>query len=658
MTARDPIDARDLAWLAGGWLSLTLAVGGLLESAAASSTLFSDSLWRAVLAWLGGRAAPDGGASVPLASCGLIAVGLLGLAAGAVRRRGRAVAAVGRIALLPGAWWVAQTAALVGGLSTAAGVLAAGADLPFALAAAGWLTLALKPRPDEADWRPRTAWLVVGGAAAAYAAAFTAMNWGLYWSLRTPHGDTAMYEEHLWNLLHGKGFRSYLDQGLFLGEHVQVAHLLLIPIYRIYPSHLTMELCESVALASTAAPAFLLARRFGGSNRAAAMLAVAVLLAAPLHYLDIEIDRKSFRPMSLGVPAALWAMEFLEARRWRAFAVAAAVALAAKEDFALIIGPLGVWLAATEWRDRRLRTVGLVIAAAAGVYLLLAVKVVIPFFRGGETVHYARYFPQFGETPAEILWGMLTQPHVVAAAVVTAPAVVYVLRTFAPLGFASLLSRAAASRLLVGLPELGLLLLNGLSMDPPAPVHHFHGPLLPVLFWSAAASLRTGWRREPSPGRRDAAAAWAVSAALCVGATMGFGPLSVAFWDAGRPMHWRSRYVPDERAEQFANVRAVVPSTARVASTDYVHPRFTHHERSYDYSGYVRRVAGDTTAVPADAEYVVIDVRGPYSTIRGPEDVRELREHPDEWQLLDLDTGGYFLVLRRKPAGPRPEPAD
>ena len=85
---------------------------------------------------------------------------------------------------------------------------------------------------------PRAVWIAM----AAYFVTFAAMNIGLWNSLLVPHGDSAMYEEHLWNVLHGKGFRSYLDNNrLFLGEHVQVIHLLLIPLYSLWPSHVLLE---------------------------------------------------------------------------------------------------------------------------------------------------------------------------------------------------------------------------------------------------------------------------------------------------------------------------------------------------------------------------------------------------------------------------------
>ena len=125
-----------------------------------------------------------------------------------------------------------------------------------------------------------------------------------------------MYEEHLWNLEHGKGFRSYLDQGLFLGEHIQVVHVLLVPLHVIWPHHLLLEVCESAALALGAIPVFLLARRHGASERAALLLAVAFLLYYPLQYLDTTIDLKTLRPNAFGVPAVLWAMERLERGRY------------------------------------------------------------------------------------------------------------------------------------------------------------------------------------------------------------------------------------------------------------------------------------------------------------------------------------------------------
>lgn len=659
-------------WAIGGCVVTTLAVWTIVEDATLSAAFVSRPVWSACVRFFGGSPPtvdqPEY-ASVSLLVVVLFVASLLATMAGKLRLRNMAwdvaFTRVGRIAVVPGVWLVAFYTCLLSGWSSGLAVVVGSVDLMLAICVAVWLAYVLAPRakilsPDgpfdhnekgytKTDVSRRTASVVLALLVAAYVIPFVAMNWGQYWNLRTPHGDTAMYEEHLWNVLHGKGFRSYLDQGLFLGEHIQIVHLLLIPIYVLFPSHLTMEFCESLALGSAAIPAYFIATRHAESRRIGLWIAAAVLLYAPLHYLDIEIDRKSFRPICFGVPAMLWAFEFLERRCWKRFVGVALLAVASKEDYTLILGPLGLWLALTERKTLKLRAVGIGIVILSAAYLLLAVKFVIPWFRGGETVHYARYFSQFGETPLGILWGMLTKPGVLVASLVTAKTVLYVLRLLSPLAMTPLLS---PTRLLVGAPVLGLLLLNQLSLDPPSPVHHFHAPLVPVIVWAMAAGIGQFVRSERSSAvlntLRGIIVPLPAAAALCTGLTLSFAPLSLGFYDPYRGTYWATAYVPNERVEQFEKVLAVIPEDARIASTDYVHPRFTHYDRSYDYSGYVRKVAGYENRVPEDTDYIVLDVRGPYSEISGPKDVRELQAEPIQWDVLPIDTNGYFIVLKRR----------
>jgi hypothetical protein len=207
------------------------------------------------------------------------------------------------------------------------------------------------------------------------------------------------------------------------------------------------------------------------------------------------------------------------------------------------------------------------------------------------------------------------------------------------------------------------LLLNELD-GAPEPRHHFHAPLVPIVFWSAAAGLPVAGRLVgkivEQVGRLNhapaATVAWwgrfAGSSALVTGILFGMSPLSVLFWDPYDMHYWRKLYVPDKRAELFARVLAEIPETARVASTDYIHPRFTHYARSYDYSDYPRAVNHYKPGVPDDTDYIVIDTRGRWSKIERPDQVREYREHPEQWELLPDNTDGYFIVLKRKrPAG-------
>jgi uncharacterized membrane protein len=679
-----------VGWIVAGCLCTALATQAVLEDPLVAGAFASGELWlKVVLALQGTVELAEGQprfASLPLAVvyAGVAGIAVVSWVGGAVlinmlsgRTLRQSAAEWGSRGwkwwCLAGVWYVLWLISVLSGWALLNSLLVTTVELWWSMSVAGWLTtlvgMMIPPSPSELTARPVSGWGVVAAAVAVYTLVFGAMNWQLYEGLLIPHGDSAMYEEHLWNLLHGKGFRSYLDQGLFLGEHIQFIHLALLPVYLLWPSHLLLELAESLALALTAVPVYTIALRHTGSQKAAGWMAAATLLYFPLQYLDIAIDLKTFRPIAFGVPLLLLAIDQMERRRWKSMIALVLVTLTAKEDYAIVIAPLGVWLCLTSWWERRRhktgdnnveetadRTamlIGAAMAVLASVYLLLAVKVLIPWFREGETVHYARYFSRFGETPTEIVINMLTHPGLLLGEFLTIGTLLYALRVLVPLGGTPLLS---PSRLLVGAPLFLLLCLNELAQETPAPVHHFHAPLLPVVFWSAAAGLPNVSRglQSLSRGRRMitqqavlTAARFACLCALTSGVVMSLHPLSRKFWDAGSAMHWQRLYVPGERAERFAEIDPLIPPSARVASTDFVHPRFTHHERSYDYSGYLRKVAGYERRVPDDTDYIVIDTRHPYSTMRTPEDVPEFHQ-PDQWELLTTEPDPWFIVLKRR----------
>jgi uncharacterized membrane protein len=680
-----------------GCLSMAFSWQSILAVRDTATVFLSPASWLNLVSQVGGSVETETGGTVYclvpfLVMAGIFAglsAGLIGVSAAigssilkrTARNRGHVasqIVAAWRWWLIPGVWELSRILLFVGGASfaDAAAILTSIVHYVMALAFAGWLVDLLLPfagssgQPERE--RPLPGYDIPRWLAAAfvvYVIVFTTMNWQLYHGLLVPHGDSAMYEEHLWNITHGKGFRSYLDQGLFLGEHIQVVHLLLLPLYALWPSHLLLELCESLALGAGAFPIFWITNRATGSRRCACFLAIAFLLYPPLQFLDIAADLKTFRPISFGVPALLFALDQMERKRVKTTLLLFALALSAKEDYAIILGPLGLWIAAQPLlrrfsenssaeataSDRRPLCAGLGLAVFAVAYLLLATRVVIPSFRDGAELHYVGYFSKFGGTFGEVVTNMLTNPQLLFRELVTVGSGAYLLALLFPLAMLPLLS---PTRFAVAAPILGLLCLNELIKLEPQPWHHFHAPVVPVLFWAAAHGagrlLHQGpfWLARLSERLSHEVPEYmpglVLSLCLCFGAFVGSSPLGVRFWDPDSFYHWRSLYVPGPRTEAFARVLEQIPQDARVASTDFVHPRFTHHERSYDYSSYRREVASYEDRVPDDTDFIVIDTRHHYSEIQTPDQVRELQNEPQNWQLLDDLTDGHFIVLRRR----------
>ncbi|MEO2014336.1 MAG: DUF2079 domain-containing protein [Fuerstiella sp.] len=531
------------------------------------------------------------------------------------------------------------------------------------------------------------------------------MNACLYEQLLIPHGDSAMYEEHLWNVRHGKGFRSYLDQGLFWGEHVQVIHLLLLPLHMIWPSHLLLELSESIALGSCAIPIFLMTRRHTDSHWAGVFMGMAWLTFYPMHFLDIAIDQKTFRPIALGLPFLFWTIELFERRRYRSATICLLLTLSAKEDYALIAFPLMSVLALEAFlqgkQDRESsskksptdtlptspeknsppsscpRTAyrwAVALALLSAIYLLAVVLVIIPAFRSGDHVHYSRYFGDLGNSPGDLMKTSLTQPGKVISQILTAQTAGYLFVFLGPLAFWP----ARKPRLLLaGGLTFSMLALLQFGTDnndlPPVPYHHFHAPLLPILFWAAIVAIgtaacsqhpgpikstglrsRLSWMMQYVPRDVNATSSALLVLLCCVGTSVtgSLTPIGAAFWSAESPFGHQVLFEPvspdqQQRALMVPRVIEQVPLTARVASTDFIHTRLTHCERSYDYSNYLRAVNNFQPGVPPDTDYIVIDTSHRYSEIRAAADVPELQGKTD-WELLPDTTNGYFLVLHRR----------
>ena len=700
MTSGNSVRASDIRLLPAAIMYVFLGVAihslfwqSVLEVKVTATTMMSAGIWHLVIAAFDGTALPGpAGRTYVVAQLDFAPVFLFNACIGGfcwfagafwIAKKTRrswlqALAIWGRSGwlwwLVPGLWELLRLLALPLELPSLANLLFATPHMVESLTLAAWmatfLTL-LRPSPTDqmqpaalTDSRriPAALWIAVG----IYAVVFTVMNWQLYRGLLIPHGDSAMYEEHLWNLTHGKGFRSYLDQGLFLGEHIQFVHVLLTPLHWLWPSHLLLELCESLALASGAIPVYWIARRHTNSERAALLLAAGYLLYFPLHFLDISIDLKTFRPISFGVPLMLFALDMLERGRYRGMFVLMLLALSAKEDYAVIVAPLGVWIALRRKdssNDRRPIKLGWGLAAFGFVYLVLVIAVLIPWFREGADPHYSGYFAELGSTPAEIVENVVASPWLPLSKLFSARSLIYSLALLVPLGFLPLLS---PSRLIVGLPLFAVLCLLELSAKASGqgqiliPFHHFHAPLVPILFWAAAAGLGqvhnvwnlvagklTGGRPTRST---ETVFRWAThfvwTNAFAIALFLSSSPLGLVFWDRNSDFYWRQLYVPGKRAALFPKVFELIPEDARVASTDFIHPRFTHHDRSYDYSHYRRRVSRYEQQVPHDTDFIVIDTRHKYSEIKSPKDIREFREQRDEWELLWHD--GYFIVLSRK----------
>jgi uncharacterized membrane protein len=422
--------------------------------------------------------------------------------------------------------------------------------------------------------------LVVGGAMLAWSLALMAIVRNEYVDFRLPRYDLGNMVQAVWSTAHGNplevtGFTG--EQLVRLGIHTDAILALFAPLWLVAPTPLTLLFVRIGALALGALPIFWLARRHLGSEKVAGLLALAYLAYPWLGWSA----RDAFHPVTLAIPLFLFCVWFLETDRHWQFAVCASLAALTGELVGVTIAALGIWFALARGRRRA----GAVIALLGVTWTFVAVYVIVPTFADGPSAYYG-YFGSLGGSPQSVVRTAFADPGAVAAELVTARDISYVLLLSLPLACLFLLSPGLAA---VALPQvLTSALSDAQGMTDPR--HHYAATAVPFLL---AATVLAVARVQDS--RRFLAAttvlSLSVAFSLLVGAWPGV-PGNVRSWDTVAVTH--------DHADALRDAVALVPADAAVSATNKAGSHLSG--RRYFYSPlFVGR-----------ADWIVLDTMDPF----------------------------------------------
>lgn len=280
-----------------------------------------------------------------------------------------------------------------------------------------------------------------------------------YQSYHADAFDLGNMDQAVWNTLHGHPFR-FTNRGLDtvgpptrLAIHVEPIIFLIALLYLLHAGPETLIILQTVSLALGALPLFLLGlRRLPALPLVAAAIALAYLVLPEL----LGEALWDFHPVALATPLLLLALWALDARRWLIFLIAVSLAALTKEDVALSLLPLGLYIAF--WLGKRRIGLGLLVASLG--WLALCFFVILPHYNvgvaGGNNYWYR--YAWLGKTPHDALINLLTHPWL---------PLTYVLGDSARSGYIALLLRTggglsvfAPALWVCALPELAVNVLS------------------------------------------------------------------------------------------------------------------------------------------------------------------------------------------------------
>lgn len=256
--------------------------------------------------------------------------------------------------------------------------------------------------------------------------------------------ELALFNQSIWLVSEGFRPQSTLVGGDYLARNGAFIIYPLSLLVRWLPITTTVLAVQSSALALGIVPLWRIARRRADLKVApAAAVAFAYAAYAALHNANLS----GFHPETLAVPALFGAVYYGLGARWVPFGALVAVVLACRSDLGWIVVALGVVLAVelrprpagdqasarvdSLWRapaqagrsllaisGRHSRT-ALIWAFVGLLWALLATETILPLLAGGDFPHLERYAEYGDSSTAEVIWGILRQPHVFLGNLVT-----------------------------------------------------------------------------------------------------------------------------------------------------------------------------------------------------------------------------------------------
>ncbi|KPI01814.1 Protein of unknown function DUF2079, membrane [Actinobacteria bacterium OK074] len=362
--------------------------------------------------------------------------------------------------------------------------------------------------PPPATPNPATPWYLATLLFFAYAADSLAR----YDHLATRSWDLGIFEQVVRAYAHGQAPIADLKGPGFniLGDHFSPILAVLAPVYRVFPSPLTLLLAQAALFALSAVPVTRAASRLLGVRRGVA-LGVAYGLSWGMQRA-VDFD---FHEIAFAVPLIAFALEAVLARRWRAALLHALPLVLVKEDLGFTAATIAVLVVVRARRTSprtspRAVPYAIAVASFAVVAALLTFFVLIPAFNSSGGYDYWSKMHESGAGPFD---GMDTKIRTLLWILVPTSGL---LALRSPL-------------LLVALPTLGW---RFLSSEPNywGTDYHYSAVLMPVVFLALADAL-TRARLSPRPWLRSYAhhlPAAVLAAALALTTTLPLSALTEA----------------------------------------------------------------------------------------------------------------------------------
>lgn len=402
--------------------------------------------------------------------------------------------------------------------------------------------------------------------------------WGIgrVLSFRTPTYDFGLFSQMFYYMKEtGLPLTTLERDGLLshFAVHVSPIYYLMLPFYVLIPTPATLQVLQTAVVASAVIPLWKLAGFHGFENRQQTLLC-ALLMLLPAYgggcYFDLHEN-------CFLTPLLLWLFYGIDRRNHGITAIAAVLTLMVKEDAAVYVAVIGLWLLV------RKRTMdGSLLLGSALCWFFAATGYLASFGDGVMTYRYENFLFEGSSSLLDVVLAVLTHPMKAVYECVDPEKLYYIAMTLLPLLGLPLLTRRYDRYLLL----IPYILINLMSDYP-----YQHSIWFQYSFGSSAFLIYLTLRNLADLRERTKPLiVCVVIAALC----FGFEILPVA------AQYPKQAIIQWEEHQAIRDALDEIPEDASVTASTFYTTYLSQRDVIYDL-GYASKEH------ILDSEYIVID---------------------------------------------------
>lgn len=357
--------------------------------------------------------------------------------------------------------------------------------------------------------------------------------------------------------------------------HLSPIYYVLLPLYFIFPSPLTLQISQALLLGSALIPLYLIAKHYKLSNKLVLLLMIAAAFYPALSAGTLyDFHENAFLP-----PLILWMLYFAEKEKFVPMYIFAGLTLATKEDAAIYVAFIALYFIFSGRQKKH----GFIMFFLSVIYFAFAVFILRNYGDGAMTGRFDNFITDQNLGLVDVIITIFKNPAYLLSQCMSDEKLLFVLFMMLPLGFLPILSKKWSQFILIG-PLVLINLMSTYQYQHSIYFQYVYGTLA-VLFYLAVINLSSA----PANLKKYIAPAAVV-----------FSVIMFAFSLSPKLTYVNRLSVNKEDYTRIRSALNTIEEDASVLSTTFFMPYLSQRKEIYEIEYCVK-----------DTDYVVIDLRYP-----------------------------------------------